>query len=41
MREQGVRVGPGGRWYVTAAHGEAEIEATLSAAAIAFGAVVA
>jgi len=41
MREQGIRVGPGGRWYVTAAHGEAEIEATLLAAATAFRSVAA
>ena len=36
MREQGIRVGPGGRWYVTAAHGDAELEATVTAAATAF-----
>jgi glutamate-1-semialdehyde 2,1-aminomutase len=36
MRAQGIRVGPGGRWYVTAAHGDAELEATVTAAATAF-----
>jgi glutamate-1-semialdehyde 2,1-aminomutase len=36
MRNEGIRVGPGGRWYVTAAHGEVEIEATLLAAATSF-----
>jgi glutamate-1-semialdehyde 2,1-aminomutase len=41
MREQGIRVGPGGRWYVNAAHGEAELEATLQAAATAFRGVAA
>jgi glutamate-1-semialdehyde 2,1-aminomutase len=41
MREHGIRVGPGGRWYVTAAHGEAELEATLQAAATAFRSVAA
>jgi glutamate-1-semialdehyde 2,1-aminomutase len=36
VREHGIRVGPGGRWYVTAAHGDAELDATLLAAATAF-----
>jgi neutral ceramidase len=36
MHEKGIRIGPGGRWYVNAAHGDAEIEATLVAAAAAF-----
>jgi len=41
MRKHGIRVGPGGRWYVSAAHGEAELEATLQAAATAFRGITA
>ncbi len=41
MRDEGIRVGPGGRWYVTATHGEAELQATLQAAATAFRSVAA
>jgi glutamate-1-semialdehyde 2,1-aminomutase len=36
MRNEGIRVGPGGRWYVNAAHTDADIEATVRAAAVAF-----
>ncbi len=36
MREAGVRIGAGGRWYVTAAHGPAEIDVVIAAARQAF-----
>jgi glutamate-1-semialdehyde 2,1-aminomutase len=36
MRAEGIRVGPGGRWYVNAAHTQADLDATVRAAAIAF-----
>jgi glutamate-1-semialdehyde 2,1-aminomutase len=36
MRNEGIRVGTGGRWYVNAAHTDADIEATVRAAAVAF-----
>ncbi len=36
MRNEGIRVGPGGRWYVNAAHTEADLDATVRAAAVAF-----
>ena len=41
MRERGVRMGVGGRWYVSAAHGEAEIAETVAAARSAFRAMAA
>ncbi|WP_374297843.1 aspartate aminotransferase family protein [Sphingomonas sp.] len=37
MRAQGVRMGTGGRWYVSAAHGEAEIADVVAAARLVFG----
>jgi len=32
MLEEGVRLIPAGRWYLNAAHGEAEVDAALAAA---------
>jgi len=39
MRKEGIRVGTGGRWYVNAAHTDADIAATVRAAAVAFRSV--
>ena len=36
MRNEGIRVGTGGRWYVNAAHTDADIDATVRAAGVAF-----
>ena len=33
MLEEGVRLIPAGRWYLSAAHGDAEVDAALAAAA--------